>query len=114
LRLHFDLNDREYLALVVFLSLLLLGEIGIWFYKFVSPPTYEVLKQVNERVLEEDQKININQASYDELLNIPGVGPKLAKRIIAGRPYRTIEDLLKVKGIGKKKLEKIKPYIEIK
>jgi len=41
---------------------------------------------------------------------INGIGPVLAERIIAGRPYKTIDDLLKVKGIGSKKLEKIRPY----
>jgi DNA uptake protein ComE-like DNA-binding protein len=44
---------------------------------------------------------------------IKGVGPVLAERIIAGRPYKTVDDLLKVKGIGSKKLEKIRLYVVV-
>ena len=54
--------------------------------------------------------VNLNTASKKELQSIKGIGPVLAKRIIAGRPYRTLDDLLKVKGISPKKLENIRPY----
>jgi DNA uptake protein ComE-like DNA-binding protein len=43
-------------------------------------------------------------------MSINGIGPVLSARIIAGRPYRTVDDLLKVKGIGPKKLENIRSY----
>jgi DNA uptake protein ComE-like DNA-binding protein len=35
----------------------------------------------------------------------------IALRIIEGRPYRTVEDLLRVKGIGEKRLEEIRAYV---
>jgi competence ComEA-like helix-hairpin-helix protein len=54
--------------------------------------------------------VNLNTASKKELQSIKGIGPVLAERIIAGRPYRTLDDLLKVKGISPKKLENIRPY----
>jgi DNA uptake protein ComE-like DNA-binding protein len=54
--------------------------------------------------------VNLNTASEKELQSIKGIGPVFAKRIIAGRPYRTLDDLLKVKGISPKKLENIRPY----
>ena len=54
--------------------------------------------------------IDLNTATEKELQSIKGIGPVLAERIIAGRPYRTVDDLLKVKGISPKKLEKIRPY----
>ena len=57
--------------------------------------------------------VNLNTASEKELQSIKGIGPVLAERIIAGRPYRTVDDLLKVKGISPKKLENIRPYFLI-
>ena len=52
--------------------------------------------------------VDINTASKEELMTFKGVGPAIADRIIAGRPYQTVDDLLKVSGIGKAKLETIK------
>ena len=55
-----------------------------------------------------DGKININSAVIQILEEIPGVGPSTAQKIIDGRPYGSIEDLLNVKGIGEATLEKMK------
>ena len=57
--------------------------------------------------------LDLNTASKKELQSIKGIGPVLAERIIAGRPYRTIDDLLKVKGISPKKLENIRSYFVV-
>lgn len=54
--------------------------------------------------------LDLNTAGKEELMSINGIGPVLSARIIAGRPYRTVDDLLKVKGIGPKKLENIRSY----
>jgi DNA uptake protein ComE-like DNA-binding protein len=56
-------------------------------------------------------KLDINNASQAELEDIPGIGPALAQRIMAARPFKSADDLRDVKGIGsKKKYEKIRPY----
>ena len=55
-----------------------------------------------------NKAVDINTASLTELTALRGVGPAIAERIIEGRPYQTVDDLLKVSGIGKKKLETIK------
>ncbi len=52
--------------------------------------------------------INLNKASAEEVEMIKGIGPKLAQSIIDGRPYKTVDELLKIKGIGKKKFEIIR------
>ena len=59
--------------------------------------------------------IHINTASVEELCALNGVGPKLAEKILGVReakgPFKTGEDLKKVPGIGKKKLEKLLPGV---
>src|SRR4029450_4923382 len=57
-------------------------------------------------------RIDINAATEKELKMIPGIGPVLASRIIAARPFRSADDLKKVNGIGDKKYAKIRPYFQ--
>ena len=57
--------------------------------------------------------IDINKASETELQSIHSIGPVLAGRIIAARPYKNVDELLNVKGIGPVTLEKIRPYITV-
>jgi competence protein ComEA len=56
--------------------------------------------------------INVNTASQAELEALPVIGPVIARRIIEGRPYRSVDDLDRVKGIGKKRLEEIRPLYQ--
>ena len=61
--------------------------------------------------------VNINTASKKELDALPGIGEVLAQRIIdyrsANGPFSTVDELTKVKGIGEKTLEKLKPYATV-
>jgi DNA uptake protein ComE-like DNA-binding protein len=60
-----------------------------------------------------DRPINVNRATEAELEAMPGVGPVIARRVIAGRPYRSVDDFDRVKGIGKKRLEEIRPLVTV-
>jgi competence protein ComEA len=60
--------------------------------------------------------VHVNTASAAQLETIPGIGPATAKSIIEYRQRRRLtsaEDLLDVKGIGKKKLERMRPFITV-
>ena len=60
---------------------------------------------------QETELINVNKADLKTLVTLPGISDILAKRIIDGRPYKTLDDLGKVKGIGEAKLKGIKDLI---
>jgi len=61
------------------------------------------------------QKVNVNKAGIEELMTLPYIGEVKARAIISYReehgPFSTYEDLLNVKGIGTKTLERIRDYI---
>ena len=64
-----------------------------------------------------DEKVNINQATANQLQQIDGIGKTIAGRIIEFRetygPFKTIDEVKKVKGIGEKIFEKIKLHLDI-
>jgi competence protein ComEA len=66
-------------------------------------------------ILIADFKIDINQADWPEFALLPNVGEVLAKRIVADReargPFKDWNDLRRVRGIGPKTFEQIKPYL---
>ena len=60
------------------------------------------------------QTVNINTASREMIEALPGIGPVKSQAIIDGRPYSTIEDIMKVKGIKQGEFAKIKDLITVR
>jgi DNA uptake protein ComE-like DNA-binding protein len=58
-------------------------------------------------------KIELNSATEDQLQELPGIGEAYAKKIVAGRPYESVEDLSKT-GIPAATIEKITPLVTVK
>lgn len=62
--------------------------------------------------------IDINKADQQTLESLPGIGPTYAKRIINYREkkggFKSFKELIKIKGIGKKRLENLKPFIKLR
>lgn len=62
-------------------------------------------------------KVNINTASQEELERLPRIGPAMAQRILTYRqthgPFKKIEDLINIKGIGPKTLERLKDKVTL-
>ena len=61
--------------------------------------------------------VNLNTATVAELTTLPGVGPRLAERIIEYRqkkgPFKKIEEIMNVQGVGEKSFLKLKPQITV-
>jgi competence protein ComEA len=69
-----------------------------------------------KKAVDPSKPIDVNRASAAELQRLPGIGPKLAERILAARekaPFKSVNDLRKVSGIGPKTLEKLRPFVTL-
>jgi competence protein ComEA len=75
-------------------------------------------KSPQARSASAEGRININQASKTELMKLDGVGARTAERIISYRetngPFKRVEDLAKVQGVGKSVLEKNGDRLSVK
>lgn len=78
-----------------------------------KPPNEKSNKKTNRTL---HGRVNINTANRATLMQLPGIGPAMADRVIserAVRPFSTVDELARVKGIGPKKLEKIRPFVTV-
>ncbi len=58
------------------------------------------------------ERVSVNRASPAQLEQVPGIGPALARRIVAYRPYRSLDELVRVPGIGPRSLERLRPFLK--
>ncbi len=87
--------------------------------------TDSISKKLVNTLIKEDSahtenktKFNLNDVSWEALMLIPGIGEGTAKKIITYRmkngKFKRLEDILNIKGIGKKTYMKLKPYVYVK
>lgn len=90
----------------------------------VSVPTAKIprIKSRSEKrpkppVLTSITRLSMNAATLEEWDHLPGISPKVAQAIVEFRyrngPFQSIEELLKIKGIGTKTLDKIRQYLSV-
>ncbi len=124
--------ERHYRKAVTFFVILILVGTGFWGVRRYAPTLFlgepDLIAVPNtERsqdsttksiVLSKPALLNINTASAKELQTLPNIGEKMAKRIIDYRTqhgnFASVDALQKVKGIGPKTIEKLKPFIDAK
>jgi comEA protein len=80
-------------------------------------PEDSLAAREEDEVAEEAEVLDINTATQEQLMKLPGVGAVTAARIVSARNemgrFKTVEDLRAVKGISQKKLEKLAPMITV-
>ena len=80
-----------------------------------SPTTSSLPLQGKRSAKTQPKIVHLNSATEADLIQLPGIGPALAKRIVEHRRqiggFKSVEQLLEVRGIGEKKLEQIRPYV---
>ena len=104
------------IAFVVFAVLLLYQVREMTDYEVLSVPQTAVQSTVQTEATEKSRyAVNVNEASYEELMGVKGMNETMARGILeyraeTGRFY-SLDDLLKVSGFGKVTLEKVRPYL---
>lgn len=104
-------------AMVLMCSLSLAAVPGLGFAKATkSTVNEEIATESTNKVMGEDStEININTADQQLLTQIKGIGPATARKIIDYREkngeFKSIDELLQVKGIGEKSLARMRPYL---
>lgn len=73
-----------------------------------EPPVYPTTGSVTPLI---SGRLNLNTATQEQLEALPKVGPSLAQKIIAGRPYHSLADLDRVKGVGESTLNNLRPLV---
>ena len=99
---------------IALLLLTILFAVSMLLYKVsrVQKGDWQITTEREDRQQQEIVPVNINTATEEELIAVEGIGPALARRIIAYReengPFQTIDELDNVKGIGPSLIENIR------
>ncbi len=121
-----DSRISENIVLIVLSVILFTGGLGLHLRRHRLPQdTAIVIDGIEKRLtlteieehLKESRRVNINTAYIEEITSIPGIGRVMASRIVEYRDahgrFFDEKDLLEIKGLGEKKLNRIKEYIRL-
>jgi len=101
-------------AVVIGLILLAAAAMGIW-YVAAGGTAGELVEFDRLEPQSTVFAVDVNTASWPELSQVPEIGETLGRRIVENReaegPFRCTEDLLRVRGIGEKTLNQMRPYV---
>ena len=99
--------------LVIAMSLIAIGE-GRQGRALPPPPKGPVLvESPGAAALREGRRLDLNEASAEDLELLPRVGPAIAGRIVAARPFASVDELTRVRGIGERTLERLRPLVRV-
>lgn len=112
------MKDRKtILYFMIPLMIFLMGAGGNLLFQVLqkAPPPEPQIRVGARAASIEDLQIDLNEATMEDLLGLPGIGETKAERILQYRAehggFRSVEELLEVKGIGEKTLEKLRDYV---
>ena len=97
------LNKVVMIAMTTFTA----GSAGIWLLRDLSYFSFDLGPSEGSLI------VNVNTASTDQLESLPGIGPALAKRIEAGRPNATVDELEKMRGIRPRTVDSLRPLVRV-
>ncbi len=105
--------DRDWVTKNVNLAAKLADGAKIYIPKIGESGTESIKSIKSIKGVDAEDEININTASEQALDSLTGIGPVTAQKIINGRPYASIDDLLSKKIVGSKVFEEIKEKISV-
>lgn len=109
------LNPTEQLAAAV-LTAVALASVAFW-WAWQGGATGRAIDVERAPAVPVSFVVNVNEADWPELSVLPGIGPVLAQRIVASReqdgPFRSVDDLRRVRGIGPITVERLRPHIAV-
>lgn len=111
-------TERNGIVVLLLLLVVVLSVKAYLFFNLPDPVVYDDKEYRRDIArFESDTLIELNRATKMELLNLPGIGPSYADRILAYRNaiggFVMVEQLMDVRGIGEAKFHKMKPWLKV-